>query len=102
MVTSPFSPGKNLATNKTISTYNPAPEKPSNDEIVLQMGDAVIASTETVTALADRMDELANQVQQQGYQIFALTEEVQNLTLLHQGTLDRLETLMTRLESLAD
>ncbi len=91
MVTSPFSPGK--------PSFNPPPEKISSETIVLQMGDAVIAATETVNCLADRMEELATNVQQQGYQIFALTEEVQNLTLLHQSTLDRLETLMSRLES---
>jgi len=65
---------------------------------MLQMGEAVLASTETVNCIADRLDLLADQVQQQGYQIFALTEEVQNLTTLHQSTLERLETLVTRLE----
>jgi hypothetical protein len=93
MVTSPFSPGK------PSPTFNPAPEKISSETLALQMGDAVIAATETVTCLADRMEELAHSVQQQGYQIFALTEEVQNLTLLHQSTLDRLETLMAHLAS---
>jgi hypothetical protein len=91
MVTTPFSSGTH--------TFNPAPEKISSEAILLQMGDAVIAATETVNCLADRMEELATNVQQQGYQIFALTEEVQNLTILHQSTLDRLETLMLRLEA---
>lgn len=93
MVTSPFLPGP------ATSTFNPPPEKPSTDAIVFQMGEAILCATETVTCLAERLEEMANQVQQQGYQIFALTEEVQNLTLLHQSTLDRLETLMNRLAS---
>ncbi len=93
MVTSP------LFSGKPSTPFNPPPEKISSEAIVLQMGDAVIAATETVNCLVDRMEELAGHIQQQGYQIFALTEEVQNLTLLHQGTLDRLETLMLRLES---
>jgi ABC-type transporter Mla subunit MlaD len=52
--------------------------------IVEQMGEAIIAASETVERLAERVDELAiqvqnqgNQVQQQSYQIFALSESLQ-------------------------
>ena len=66
---------------------------------MVQIGDAVLASTDTVTCLAERMDELVVQVQQQGYQIFALSEELQTLTTLHQTTLERLEAITARLEN---
>lgn len=49
------------------------------EEIVGQIGEAVIATTETVERLATRVDSLAHQVQQQGYQIFALSDSVQTL-----------------------
>lgn len=51
--------------------------------ILQQMGEAVIATTETVERLAERLDDLTiqvqNQGQQQSYQIFALTEALQTL-----------------------
>ena len=81
------------------NTYNPAPQKPTLESVVLQIGDAVLASTDTVDCVAERLNELTQQVQQQGYQIFALTEEVQTLTTLHIRTLERLETIATRLEA---
>ena len=78
--------------------YSPAPQKPTLESVVLQIGDAVLASTDTVDCVAERLNELTQQVQQQGYQIFALSEEVQALTLLHTKTLERLEAIATRLE----
>lgn len=51
--------------------------------IVGQIAEAVIATTETVERLAERVDTLATQVQTQGqqqsYQIFALSEALQTL-----------------------
>ena len=56
------------------------------ESIVEQIGEAVIASTETVERLAQRVDALVvevqnqgHQVQQQGYQIFALSDALQTL-----------------------
>ncbi len=85
--------------NTKSNLYNPAPQKPSIEAVVVQIGDAVLASTDTVNCVAERMDELVQQVQQQGYQIFALSEELQNLTTLHNTTLDRLDAIVTRLEN---
>ncbi|WP_013322001.1 hypothetical protein [Gloeothece verrucosa] len=51
--------------------------------IVKKIGEAVLATTETVERLAEKLDALAaqvqNQSQQQSYQIFALTEALQTL-----------------------
>ena len=52
-----------------------------------------------MNCVAERMEELVNQVQQQGYQIFALSEELQTLTTLHLKTLERLDAIATRLEN---
>jgi uncharacterized coiled-coil protein SlyX len=71
------------------------------EDIVLEIGEAVLATTQTVDCLAARLDELANQVQQQGYQIFALSDEVQTLTLHHQETIDRLTHLSDKLTQIA-
>lgn len=81
------------------NSYNPAPQKPTLESVVLQIGDAVLASTDTVDSVAERLNELTQQVQQQGYQIFALSEEVQTLTTLHNATLERLEAIAARLEA---
>ncbi|MBD2328972.1 hypothetical protein H6G21_19175 [Alkalinema sp. FACHB-956] len=81
----------------------PAEETPLArlEAIVLEIGEAVLATTETVDCLAARVEEMAQQVQQQGYQIFALSEEVENLTMTHQTTLEQLGNLTATLEQLA-
>jgi CCR4-NOT transcriptional regulation complex NOT5 subunit len=99
MINSSFSATPTPDPNQKSNLYNPAPQKPSLEAVVVQIGDAVLASTDTVNCVAERMDELVQQVQQQGYQIFALTEELQNLTTLHTTTLDRLDAIATRLEN---
>lgn len=56
-------------------------------ELIIQhMGEAVIATTDTVESLAQKMNAISeiveqqeHQIQQQGYQIFALTEAIQTL-----------------------
>ena len=75
------------------------------ETIVLQIGEAVLATTETVEKLAKQVDDLASQVQQQGYQIFALSDAVQTLaenqdnTLMHLGKLtDTLQRLVEAVE----
>lgn len=65
-----------------------------------QIGEAVLATIETVDRLSQRMDALADQVQQQGYQMFALTDAVQTLTEAQQESLKRLDRLTDVLERL--
>lgn len=52
--------------------------------------------------LSDRVDSLANQVQQQGYQIFALSDAVQTLAEVQEESLKRLDRLTIALERLVD
>lgn len=68
--------------------------------IVQQVGEAVLASTEMVDRLSERLDSLANQVQQQGYQIFALSDSVQTLAQVQEESLKRLDRLTIALERL--
>jgi ABC-type transporter Mla subunit MlaD len=68
--------------------------------IVQQIGEAVLATTDTVDTLAERVDSLANQVQQQGYQIFALSDAVQTLAETQVESLKRLDKLTDVLERL--
>lgn len=70
------------------------------EEIVKQIGEAVLATTETVERLSTRMDSLAHQVQQQGYQIFALSDAIQTLAENHDAALERLSLLTTSLNRL--
>lgn len=64
------------------------------------MGEAVLATTETVDRLCLQVDALTQQVQQQGYQIFALSDAVQTLAEDQDGTLNRLDRLTNTLERL--
>jgi ABC-type transporter Mla subunit MlaD len=68
--------------------------------IVQQIGEAVLATTETVDRLSERVDALVNQVQQQGYQIFALSDAVQTITEVQNESLQRLDRLTDTLERL--
>lgn len=70
------------------------------EAIVQQIGQAVLATTETVERLSSRVDTLAHQVQQQGYQIFALSDAIQTLAENHDAALERLDQLTTSLERL--
>lgn len=70
------------------------------ESILLQMGEAVIATTETVDRLAAQLDVLTKQVQQQGYQIFALSDAVQTLAENQDGALERIQQLTTTLQQL--
>lgn len=78
------------------------------ESIVGQMGDAVLATTETIDRLADRVDALViqvqhqgQQVQQQGYQLFALSDAVQTLAETQNDTLEQLGELTKTLQRLA-
>ncbi len=70
------------------------------EAVMQQMGEAVIASAETVDRLSERMDVLANQVQSQGYAIFALDDLMQKMAEVHGDTMQRLDRLTDVLERL--
>lgn len=70
------------------------------EPLVEQIGEATLATTETVDRFAERVDALVNQVQQQGYQIFALSDAVQTLTEAQAESLKRLDRLTSILERL--
>jgi chromosome segregation ATPase len=78
------------------------------ESIVGQIGEAVLATTETIERLAERVDALTvqvqhqgHQVQQQGYQLFALSDAVQTLAESQSCSLNQLEQLTETLQSLA-
>jgi len=68
--------------------------------IVQQIGEAVLATTDTVDRLAARVDGLADQVQQQGYQLFALSDAVQAIADAQTESFQRLDRLTHALERL--
>ncbi|MBW4635451.1 MAG: hypothetical protein KME30_27230 [Iphinoe sp. HA4291-MV1] len=77
------------------------------EAIVEQIGEAVLATTETIERLADRIDTLSAQVgeqgkqlQQQGYQILALCDAVQTLAETQDDSLQKLTQLTQTLDSL--
>lgn len=70
------------------------------EAVVRQIGEAVLATTETVEKLAAQVDTLASQVQQQGYQIFALSDAVQTLAENHDNALEQLGQLTESLQRL--
>lgn len=69
--------------------------------LVQQIGEAVLTTTETIESLAARLDGLSQQVEQQSYQIFALSEEVKGLASAQQTDLQRFVLLAESLERLA-
>ena len=71
------------------------------ESIVLRIGEAVLASTETVDKLALQVDTLTTQVQQQNYQLFALSDSVQILIENQDGVTERLKQLTETLQNLA-
>jgi ABC-type transporter Mla subunit MlaD len=75
-------------------------EQYSLTSIVQQIGEAVLATTDTMDTLAQRVDGLAHQVQQQGYQLFALSDVVQTLAETQGESLKRLDKLTDVLERL--
>ncbi|MGJ3251503.1 MAG: hypothetical protein ACFE0J_10275 [Elainellaceae cyanobacterium] len=71
------------------------------EKIVEQIGEAVIATTETVECVSKQVDVLTHQVQQQGYQIFALSDAVQTLAENQEAAIVRLDKLTDTLQNLA-
>ncbi|MEC4815656.1 MAG: hypothetical protein SAK29_20625 [Scytonema sp. PMC 1069.18] len=77
------------------------------ESIVEQIGEAVLATTETIERLAERVDTLSAQVeaqgsqlQQQGYQILALCDAVQTLADTQDHSLQKLTRLTHTLDRL--
>jgi uncharacterized protein YoxC len=70
------------------------------ESVVLQIGESVLATTETVDKLSAQVDALVSQVQQQGYQIFALSDAIQTLAENHDGALAELKQLSEALQRL--
>jgi chromosome segregation ATPase len=77
------------------------------ESIVEQIGEAVLATTETIERLADRVDTLSvqveeqgKQIQQQGYQILALCDAVQTLADTQDDSLQKLSQLTNTLDRL--
>lgn len=77
------------------------------ESIVQQIGEAVLATTETIDRLAERMDDLVLQVQQQsqqtqqqGYQIFALSDAVQTLAETQNSSSAQMNQLIEALHHL--
>lgn len=75
------------------------------ESIVEQIGEAVLATTETIEKLGDRVDNLSGQVeeqgkqiQQQGYQILALCDAVQTLAESQDDALKKLTHLTQTLD----
>lgn len=75
-------------------------ESSSLEALVREIGEAVLATAETVDQLTGHMDALSKQVQQQGYQIFALSDTVQTLAENQDATLERLAQLTDTLQRL--
>jgi chromosome segregation ATPase len=77
------------------------------ESIVEQIGEAVIATTETIERLGDRVDNLSvqveeqgKQIQQQGYQILALCDAVQTLAETQDDSFQKLSQLTETLDRL--
>lgn len=70
------------------------------ESIVERIGEAAIAATETVERLSDRVDALAINVQQQGYQIFALSDAIQALAENQDASLKEIKQLTQTLQRL--
>lgn len=77
------------------------------ESIVEHMGETVIAATETVEHLAQSLNVLAVQIQkqeeqikQQGYQIFALSESLQTLVEINTESTEEMRQLTAILKSL--
>ena len=75
-------------------------QTPDLDSIVGKIGEAVLATTDTVEQLANRVDNVVHQVQQQGYQIFALSDAIQTLAENHDATLSQIAQLTESLRHL--
>lgn len=79
------------------------------ESLVQEIGEALLVTTETVEKLSSNVDGLAKQVQQQGLQIFALSDALQTMVENQDATLvqlkqvtDALQRLVTAIEDTDD
>lgn len=79
-----------------------AENRPELELVVQQIGEAVLATIATVDRLSQRVDTLTDQVQQQGYQVFALSDAIQTLTEAQHESLKRLDRLTDVLDHLVN
>ncbi len=63
-----------------------------------QIAETVLAAADAIEQIADRLDELSTQVQQQGYEIFALSDAMQTFAANQDDTLTRLAELTETLQ----
>jgi ABC-type transporter Mla subunit MlaD len=89
-----------ISRSLAVETETKQPEIHHLEAIVVQIGQAVLTTTETVDSLANQVDAIAHQVQQQGYQIFALSDAVQTLAENHDSALEHLKQVSTALNQL--
>ncbi|MBD2132269.1 MAG: hypothetical protein ACKO9I_09455 [Sphaerospermopsis kisseleviana] len=79
----------------------------SLESIVEQIGEAVLSTTNTIERLAQRVDALivqvesqGKQLQQQGYQIFALCDAVQSLAETQKDSLQEINQLTKSVDNI--
>ncbi|NJN49476.1 MAG: hypothetical protein HC805_06500 [Alkalinema sp. RL_2_19] len=73
----------------------------SPNPVVTHLAETVLATTEAVDVLIDRLDQISQQVQQQDYQIFALSEEVKAANVSQQQCMERVDRLTKIMEAMA-
>jgi hypothetical protein len=88
------------------STHYHQTTESSLEGIVAKIGEALIATTETVERLAERVDILAiqvqhqsHQVQQQGYQILALSDAIETFVKTQESNDVNIQKLIQVLEN---
>jgi hypothetical protein len=79
----------------------PATAAAVDDILVAHLAETVLATAEAVDVLSDRVDRLAQQVQQQDCQIFALGEDLKAANAAQRVGIERLDRLTQVLEGLA-
>jgi hypothetical protein len=80
---------------------NPPLPSTIDDTLVAHLAETVLATAAAVDVLSDRVDRLAQQVQQQDCQIFALGEDLKATNAAQQLGIERLDRLTQVLEGLA-
>ncbi|MBE9032477.1 hypothetical protein IQ266_22320 [filamentous cyanobacterium LEGE 11480] len=88
----------------TVSPVLPVPTTDisrSPDSLVTHLAETALATAEAVDVLSERVDLLAQQLQQQDCQIFALGEEIKASTTQQQRCLDRVDRLTQIMEAMA-
>jgi uncharacterized coiled-coil protein SlyX len=74
------------------------PTESTARQMLTDLSEMLIATTEAIDAMSSRLDNLAEQVHQNECQIFAMGEEVKLLTTGQSTCLDRVEQLTTTLQ----